>query len=125
MLRFQIDWIQQVMSETMTKNDYLYSVVIPVYNSEAVVAKTIALVRNFFLSQTLRFEIILVNDGSQDDSWGVISGLARNFPEVVAINLLKTTASTMLIFAAFGRRRENTSLPWMMTCRTPPKKSAN
>lgn len=73
----------------MTKNDYLYSVVIPVYNSEAVVAKTIALVRNFFLSQTLRFEIILVNDGSQDDSWGVISGLARNFPEVVAINLLK------------------------------------
>lgn len=78
-----------MISEPMAKNDYLYSVVIPVYNSEAVVAKTVAAVRNFFLSQTLRFEIILVNDGSRDDSWKVISGLARDFPEVVAIDLLK------------------------------------
>lgn len=77
------------MSEKKAKNDNLYSVVIPVYNSEAVVAETVALVRNFFLSQTLRFEIILVNDGSRDASWGVISGLARDFQEVVAINLLK------------------------------------
>lgn len=69
--------------------DCLYSVVIPVYNSEAVVAKTVTLVRKFFQSQALRFEIILVNDGSKDRSWAVISDLAREFPEVVAINLLK------------------------------------
>lgn len=75
--------------QRMVKNNYLYSVVIPVYNSEAVVAKTVALVRDFFLSQTLRFEIILVNDGSRDGSWDVISGLARDFQEVIAINLLK------------------------------------
>jgi len=73
----------------MAKNDYLYSIVIPVYNSEAVVAETVALIRKFFLSQALRFEVILVNDGSRDESWSVISGLARNFPEIVAINLLK------------------------------------
>lgn len=75
--------------QLMAKNNYLYSVVIPVYNSETVVAKTVSLVRDFFLSQTLRFEIILVNDGSRDSSWDVISGLARDFQEVVAINLLK------------------------------------
>lgn len=73
----------------MAKSNYLYSVVIPVYNSETVVARTVALIRDFFLSQTLRFEIILVNDGSRDGSWGVISGLARDFQEVIAINLLK------------------------------------
>lgn len=73
----------------MVKNNYLYSVVIPVYNSETVVAKTVALIHDFFLSQTLRFEIILVNDGSRDGSWDVISGLARDFQEIVAINLLK------------------------------------
>lgn len=73
----------------MSKNNYLYSVVIPVYNSETVVAKTVALIRDYFLSQRLRFEIILVNDGSRDGSWGVISSLARDFREVVAINLLK------------------------------------
>lgn len=78
-----------MMSEIIPRNAYLYSVVIPVYNSEAVVAKTVSLVRDFFLSQSLRFEIILVNDGSKDRSWSVISELARNFPEVIAINLLK------------------------------------
>lgn len=77
------------MSEKAEKKDSLYSVVIPVYNSATVVAKTVTLIRDFFLSQTLRFEIILVNDGSRDGSWDVISGLARDFQEVVAINLLK------------------------------------
>lgn len=73
----------------MVKQNQLYSVVIPVYNSEAVVTETVTLVRNFFLSQSLRFEIILVNDGSRDGSWSVISNLARELREVVAINLLK------------------------------------
>lgn len=77
------------MNEKIAKNDCLYSVVIPVYNSETAVAKTVALVRDFFCSQTLQFEIILVNDGSKDGSWRVISGLAKDFKEVVAINLLK------------------------------------
>jgi glycosyltransferase involved in cell wall biosynthesis len=73
----------------MAKNKYLYSVVIPVYNSETVVARTVTLVRDFFLSQALQFEIILVNDGSRDGSWEVIAGLARDFQDVTAINLLK------------------------------------
>lgn len=66
-----------------------YSVVIPVYNSAAIVGETVARVREFFLAQGHYYEIILVNDGSIDDSWGVIARLARTFPEVVAINLLK------------------------------------
>jgi glycosyltransferase involved in cell wall biosynthesis len=37
----------------------------------------------------MRFEIVLVNDGSKDDSWAVISSLAKQHPEVTAINLLK------------------------------------
>lgn len=73
----------------MAKNNYLYSVVIPVFNSETIVAKTVAQIRDFFYSQSLRFEVILVNDGSRDGSWSVISGLAREFQEVIAINLLK------------------------------------
>lgn len=68
---------------------FLYSVVIPVYNSEAVVEKTVTQVRDFFQVQGFRCEIILVNDGSHDASWNVIARLAKDFEEVVAINLLK------------------------------------
>ena len=67
----------------------LFSVVIPVYNSAAIVAETVSQVRAFFLSQGHRYEIILVNDGSEDGSWSVVSRLAQKFPEVVGINLLK------------------------------------
>ena len=67
----------------------LFSIVIPVYNSAAIVAETVSQVRAFFLSQGHRHEIILVNDGSVDTSWNVISDLAGKLPGVVAINLLK------------------------------------
>ncbi len=45
--------------------------------------------RQFFLAKGTPYEIILVNDGSQDNSWNVISEQARKFPDVVAINLLR------------------------------------
>ncbi len=67
----------------------VYSVVIPVYNSAHIVATTVSQVREFFLSRSLRFEIVLVNDGSGDGSWEVTVGLAGQYPEVTAINLLK------------------------------------
>lgn len=66
-----------------------YSVVIPVYNSERSVGETVERTREFFLSTGRTFEIVLVNDGSSDNSWPVIAGLARKYDEVVAVDLLK------------------------------------
>jgi glycosyltransferase involved in cell wall biosynthesis len=66
-----------------------YSVVIPVYNSEAIVGRTVERVVEVFGGAGLDYEIVLVNDGSPDRSWSVISELARTTPHVVALNLLK------------------------------------
>jgi len=66
-----------------------YSVVVPVFNSEKIVAVTAARILEFFDSRSLRCELILVNDGSKDGSWNEISSLARRNEKVVAINLLK------------------------------------
>lgn len=70
-------------------SEYFYSVVIPVYKSQGTIARVVSSVKDFFLTNKLDFEIILVNDGSPDSSWDVVSNLARAHPEVVAINLLK------------------------------------
>ena len=67
----------------------LYSVVIPVYNSENIVSETVRRARTFFLSKKLDYEIVLVDDGSADNSWEVIRELALQFPEVIAVHLLK------------------------------------
>jgi glycosyltransferase involved in cell wall biosynthesis len=71
------------------RTDFSYSVVIPVFNSQAIVAETISRVVEVFEEAGLRYEIVLVNDGSPDRSWSVISEIARTTPHVVALNLLK------------------------------------
>jgi len=72
-----------------SRGDFSYSVVIPVYNSEPIVGETVKRVVEVFDGAGLRYEIVLVNDGSPDRSWAVISELARTTPHVVALNLLK------------------------------------
>lgn len=42
-------------------------------------------------AEVLRHEVILVNDGSRDASWEVISERARTLPSVVVINLLRNS----------------------------------
>jgi polyisoprenyl-phosphate glycosyltransferase len=68
---------------------FTYSVVVPVYNSAAQVGDTIDRIVGELERQGLRYELILVNDGSSDDSWAVISSRARANPHVVAVNLLR------------------------------------
>lgn len=69
--------------------DFTYSVVIPVFNSEDIVATTTERTLDVFRDAGLRHELILVNDGSQDGSWAVIAEKARTTPGVVAIDLLR------------------------------------
>ena len=51
---------------------FTYSVVIPVFNSEPIVATTIDRTVAFFESHGFSYEVILVNDGSTDGSWDVL-----------------------------------------------------
>jgi glycosyltransferase involved in cell wall biosynthesis len=68
---------------------FMYSVVIPVFNSEPLVGTTIERTVAFFEAQKLDYELILVNDGSTDGSWEVLRGAVARFPHVRAINLLR------------------------------------
>ena len=73
----------------MDKTKNFYSVIIPVYNSENLIETTVDSTQKFFESHHLRYEIILVNDGSKDESWSKIQELARTNQNVISINLLK------------------------------------
>ncbi|WKY58263.1 glycosyltransferase family 2 protein [Vibrio sp. SNU_ST1] len=65
------------------------SIVIPVYKSQLFVEKTVNEIIPYVSQITHDYEIILVNDGSPDDSWRVISKLATDIVQVKAINLVK------------------------------------
>jgi glycosyltransferase involved in cell wall biosynthesis len=66
-----------------------YSIIIPVYNSEDIVQETVERTVKFFEAYEFSFEIILINDGSKDNSWEKIKSIAEGNSQVIAINLLK------------------------------------
>jgi glycosyltransferase involved in cell wall biosynthesis len=73
----------------LDRRGFTYSIVIPVYNSAAVVGQTVDRVVEVFEQAALPYQLVLVNDGSADTSWDVISARARQNPHIVALNLLR------------------------------------
>jgi len=65
------------------------SVVTPVYNGEASVAELCLRLAEVLPRISRQHEIILVNDGSQDRSWEVISELSSRSPAVRGLNLMR------------------------------------
>lgn len=59
------------------------SVVVPVYNGAATLPKLFHGIQDVMASANLMFEVILVDDGSRDDSWRVISELKKLYGDVV------------------------------------------
>src|SRR6202040_1061772 len=65
------------------------SVVTPVYNGEASVAELCRRLGKVLPRVATQHEIILVNDGSRDRSWEVISELCSHSPTVRGLNLMR------------------------------------
>ncbi|MBI4873469.1 MAG: glycosyltransferase family 2 protein [Acidobacteria bacterium] len=65
------------------------SVVVPVYQGAATVAPLVKEVNLLLAAQGIAGEIILVNDGSPDDSWDRIREIAAATENVRGVNLLR------------------------------------
>jgi undecaprenyl-phosphate 4-deoxy-4-formamido-L-arabinose transferase len=65
------------------------SVVTPVYNGEASVGELCRRLAEVLPRISAQYEIILVNDGSRDRSWEVISELCSRSPSVRGLNLMR------------------------------------
>lgn len=65
------------------------SVVIPVYNSELTLVDLISQLGNVLPAIAREYEVILVNDGSRDRSWEVISKLMAQYSWISGINFMR------------------------------------
>ena len=65
------------------------SVVIPVYNGAGTVGSVIDRLLTVLHRLGAPFEIVLVNDGSRDDSWAVIRALALAHAQIVGVDLMR------------------------------------
>ena len=88
-----------------------YSVVIPVFNSRDIVAATVKDVVAFFEARGDAFEVVLVNDGSEDGSWTVIRHLATADARIVAVRFLRNFGQHNANLAGFAEARGT----WVVT----------
>jgi len=68
--------------------DHKLSIVIPVYNAEKTIGELVEQLESQLQSR-LGFDIILVNDGSRDDSFKVLLGLSKKYDDLCVLNLSK------------------------------------
>lgn len=62
------------------------SVVIPAYNEAKRISPTLRSVFEYLKKQNYEYEVLVVNDGSKDDTAAVVSDFAENFPELKLID---------------------------------------
>lgn len=79
-----------------------YSFVIPCYKSAETIGVIVGQIEETVRMLKLgEYEIILVNDGSPDNTWSTMSFLANENPHVIAINLSHNFGQHSAIMAAF------------------------
>lgn len=61
----------------------IYSVVVPVYNSGTLLPELYSRLKSVFEQLKVSFEVILVDDGSRDDSWPRIVNLCHQHQNIV------------------------------------------
>ncbi len=71
------------------KYQYSLSIVIPVYNSQAILPELVERLNQVLPSIADKFELILINDGSRDNSWTEISRLAEKHEWIKGICLMR------------------------------------
>ena len=100
------------------------SVVIPLYNEEESLPELLAWIGRVMAANNFTYEIIMVDDGSNDKSWKVIEQLSTQDNNCllktimyVALNSAVITGNRQRYIVVSRMRKETWLLPWMQTCR--------
>ncbi|MFP4024899.1 MAG: glycosyltransferase family 2 protein [Thiohalospira sp.] len=78
------------------------SVVIPLLNEEESLPELVDWIKKVMAAHQYTYEIILVDDGSKDNSWEVISDLSSKNPEVKGIKFRKNYGKSAALHTGFG-----------------------
>lgn len=79
------------------------SVVVPLYNEEESLPELYAWIKRVMEANNFTYEVIFVNDGSTDNSWGVISDLCSKDRNVKGIKFRRNYGKSAALYSGFSR----------------------
>lgn len=78
------------------------SVVVPLYNEEESLPELTAWIDRVMRAHGFSYELIFVDDGSSDGSWGVIERLKAQYPAVRAIGFGRNYGKSAALYCGFA-----------------------
>jgi glycosyltransferase involved in cell wall biosynthesis len=77
------------------------SIVIPLYNEEESLPELTEWISQVMTKHKHTYEIIMVDDGSNDDSWNVIESLSARYPQLRAVKFRRNYGKSPALHTAF------------------------
>ena len=77
------------------------SVIVPLYNEEESLPELTAWIKSVMHQNNFTYEIILIDDGSNDNSWGVIEGLKQEEPHIRGIKFRRNYGKSAALNVGF------------------------
>ncbi len=82
-------------------NELQLSIVVPLYNEEESLPELVEWINRVTTNNTLSYELILVDDGSNDASWEVIKTLKTDYPQIKGIKFRRNYGKSAALFCGF------------------------
>ncbi len=79
------------------------SIIIPLYNEAESLPELCAWIDEVMKKNEFSYEMIFVNDGSNDTSWKVIQSLSKNYPDLKGVNFARNYGKSAALHEGFLR----------------------
>lgn len=77
------------------------SVVVPLYNEQESLSELTSWIDRVAIENNLSYEIIMVDDGSTDDSWDMVEQLKEQFPAIKGIRFARNYGKSAALYCGF------------------------
>jgi len=108
------------MQEDLRSSNQMVSVVIPAYNEEGTIERTVQVVRDHLKKCDIGYEILIVDDGSRDGTYGKIREMTETEMGVRGIRLSRNFGKEAAILAGLTAARGNAVITIDADLQHPP-----
>lgn len=79
------------------------SVVVPLYNEAESLPELVAWIDRVARENSLSYEVVMVDDGSTDESWSVVEKLRREYESIRAIRFMRNYGKSAALYCGFEK----------------------
>lgn len=101
--------------------DFLISMVIPVYEEEQLIYNNVMVIKNILEENNYKYEFIIIDDGSKDNTFSELKRLSLEIPSLIAIKFSKNFGKEAALCAGLNKVSGDIAIVMDADLQHPPK----